>query len=657
MFLMNRSGLVSNQGPTIDQSATTEQAVLHSKEDLPKYPVTSESSVRQRRWVLVRKEDPPKHPALAANIALVGEMQGTGFQNQQWLIQRDGRFIQVTELLYRIAEQANGRRTLKEIAAAVTENTEWSVEAEHVEHIIRTKLMPLGLIATADGRVVGYSANRARSPLQINLRKILLGPQTVDALAQVLQILFAPLVLIPLLVVTVLAHGWLYFVHGVGSSIQAALYTPGGLLLVLLIMVVSGLVHEFGHAAALRYGGGKARGMGTGLYLVYPTFYTDTSDAYRLGRWARLRTDLGGIYFHLLFALGIMALYFVTREEVLLAVVLLINGDILYQLIPFVRLDGYWALADLTGIPDFFSQMGPFLRSKLSVPGMGGEKLPDLKPWVQFIFLSYIVLTIPVLAIFLVIMVANFPSFITFAWDTLLMQTQVFAMVQSVGNTLAMAAVASQILLLLLSILAGVYFLFSIVRQTVAFLWKWSKPTLPRRLAGSFAAVAMLALVAFLWTPSLSAMNSSVVNGPAGTKIFEVTDRLHVTEPVVYPQNPPVGGNHWWIWQNCGFYDQPIANEYAVHSLEHGAVWITYRPDLPQAQLDKLHRLAQRESYVLVSPMTPLPTAVVASAWDRQLQLDSADNPKLEEFVHTFQLGRQAPERGGGCTGGIGQPK
>src|SRR5919205_3675464 len=116
--------------------------------------------------------------------------------------------------------------------------------------------------------------------------------------------------------------------------------------------------------------------MGVGFYLSLPTFYTDTTDAYRLGRWARLRTDLGGVYFHLVFGLGLMALYFITRQEVLLAVVLVISMDILYQLIPYVRLDGYWALADLTGIPDLFSQMGPFLRSVLPVPG---SKLPRLK--------------------------------------------------------------------------------------------------------------------------------------------------------------------------------------------------------------------------------------------------------------------------------------
>src|SRR5207248_4270206 len=144
-----------------------------------------------------------------------------------------------------------------------------------------------------------------------------------------------------------------------------ALYAPGLLLVILVATIVSAGFHELGHAAALRYGGGFPRSMGAGLYLVYPAFYTDVSDNYRLGRWARVRTDLGGFYFNLLFALGMMALYAATGREFLLFVVVLIDVEIVHQFLPFVRLDGYWALADLTGMPDFFSEIPAFLRTGL----------------------------------------------------------------------------------------------------------------------------------------------------------------------------------------------------------------------------------------------------------------------------------------------------
>lgn len=123
-----------------------------------------------------------------------------------------------------------------------------------------------------------------------------------------LQYLFALPLLVPILVLVAIAHGWLYIVHGVAHSFLEVLYTPGLLVAVFAILLFSGLFHEFGHASALRYGGGKGRGMGAGIYLIYPVFYTDVTDSYRLGRWARVRVGLGGIYFNLIFALGVLAL-------------------------------------------------------------------------------------------------------------------------------------------------------------------------------------------------------------------------------------------------------------------------------------------------------------------------------------------------------------
>jgi putative peptide zinc metalloprotease protein len=596
----------------------------------------------------------PERPALAPTVQLVGETHGTGFTEPQWLLQRDGRFIQVTELLYRVVEYIDGQCTLEEIAARMTAATDWIISADNVRQLIQTKLIPLGLIATEESAVMPHGADRGRSPLQVNLRRNIVSPRFIDPLTRILQILYTPPVLLPVLLTVVIAHGWLYFMHGVADSVRAALYTPGGLLIVLGIALASGVFHEFGHAAALRYGGGQVRGMGVGFYLIYPTFYTDVTDSYRLGRWARLRTDLGGIYFHLIFVLALMALYFLSGEEVLLAVVMVINIDIMYQCLPYARLDGYWALADLTGIPDFFSQMGPFVRSVMPRLAGKGSKLPSLKPWVKAVFALYIIFTVPVLALLAFLLIRNFPRFMATSWDVWLYQTRVFSTVQNTSDWLAMAAVASQILLLTLSILAGIYLMYSVSATPLRALWNWSKPTLLRRIAGALIMMGSAGLVGILWIPELSSASKPP---PAGVQSFEVTERVHVQMPVDYPQTPPVGGNHAPIWQNCGFYAVPIANENAVHSLEHGAVWITYRADVPQEEVKALHQLARRQPYVLVSPLPDGPAPVVASAWGHQLQLDSSRDPRLSQFIRTFRLGLQAPERGGPCTQGVGMPQ
>jgi hypothetical protein len=168
------------------------------------------------------------------------------------------------------------------------------------------------------------------------------------------------------------------------------------------------------------------------------------------------------------------------------------------------------------------------------------------------------------------------------------------------------------------------------------------------------AAASIVVLVAFLWAAQPPSGASAA---PEGVEVFEVTEFSHVQGPVSYPQTPPVGGKHAAIWQNAGFYDTPIANENAVHSLEHGAVWITYRPELPQEQVDRLRDLVRGGGYLIASPYPGLPAPVVASAWGLQLRLDSAEDPRLEQFIRAFRQGPQTPERGASLAGGVGTPQ
>ena len=144
---------------------------------------------------------------------------------------------------------------------------------------------------------------------------------------------------------------------------------------------------------------------------------------------------------------------------------------------------------------------------------------------------------------------------------------------------------------------------------------------------------------------------------PEGVKSFEVgPGGVHTENDVDYEQSPPVGGEHNPVWQNCGFYDKPVADENAVHSLEHGAVWIAYGTALPRDQIDQLRALTQGHTHLLVSPHPDLDSPIVASAWGKQLVLEEADDPDLERFVRAYSQGPQTPEPGAPCSGGIGRP-
>jgi hypothetical protein len=126
----------------------------------------------------------------------------------------------------------------------------------------------------------------------------------------------------------------------------------------------------------------------------------------------------------------------------------------------------------------------------------------------------------------------------------------------------------------------------------------------------------------------------------------------HVAGPITYRESPPMGGPHNVVWQNCGIYTVRLHDEHAVHALEHGAIWITYRPDLSAADVQRLQAAAS-DDYMLLSPYPGLPAPVVVSAWNNQLQLTGADDPRLPRFVRQFKNNpATTPEFGASCLGG-----
>jgi hypothetical protein len=149
---------------------------------------------------------------------------------------------------------------------------------------------------------------------------------------------------------------------------------------------------------------------------------------------------------------------------------------------------------------------------------------------------------------------------------------------------------------------------------------------------------------------------------PAGVENIDVGPAgYHVVGNVDYEQDlgtPPAGGPHNDVWQNCGFYDKPVRDENAVHSLEHGAVWITYLPSIPQDEIEVLRDLTESNGYVLVSPYPDQNSPVVATAWGKQLSLKRAEVPALERFVGAYSHRPRCPgSEHDTCTGGTGRPQ
>jgi hypothetical protein len=141
---------------------------------------------------------------------------------------------------------------------------------------------------------------------------------------------------------------------------------------------------------------------------------------------------------------------------------------------------------------------------------------------------------------------------------------------------------------------------------------------------------------------------------PSGVINYTYTSGQHNDLYNSWTENPPVGGVHNNVWQNCGYYADPIGTGHGVHSLEHGAVWITYQPDLPADQIAKLKDLADSQNYLLVSPFPGIPSPIVVTAWGHQMQVQTASDPRINQFIKAFKNSQTnpPPEPGALCSNG-----
>src|SRR3954466_10203355 len=324
--------------------------------------------------------EPPARPAAlrldrAAGIELLGEVHGSGHREGAALVRRaDGQMVQLGPLQYALLEAVDGQRDLPELAAAASERLGRALQVEHVVKIAE-KLAEQGLLAGTEEN----APPRSNPLLALRWKILFTDPKVTGRLTAPFKPLFRPWIVVPALL-GFAAVLWFVLIHeGVAPATAQAFDKPELLLLVIGLTVASAAFHEIGHAAACRYGGGRPGGMGAGIYVVWPAFYTDVTDAYRLPRQARLRTDLGGIYFNAVVAVLALGVWLATGLDVLLLLIGLQMLEIVKNLSPVIRSDGYHILSDATGVPDLYAHMGPTLKRLLP-----GKREPSaLKGWAR----------------------------------------------------------------------------------------------------------------------------------------------------------------------------------------------------------------------------------------------------------------------------------
>jgi putative peptide zinc metalloprotease protein len=435
----------------------------------------------------------------ADGVELVGEMVGSGYRIPPSLARRaDGQTIQLTPLLYSVLREIDGDRTPAEVATAVSASTGRTVSEDNVRQLVDRKLRPSGLVVLPDG---SQPQPKKRNPLlALRFRRVVSDPERTRRLTDPFRFLFRAWMVVPILAAFAVVCWWVSFRKGLAAAAYDAFDRPGLLILVFAVTVISAGFHEFGHAAAARYGGATPGVMGFGLYLLWPAFYTDVTDSYRLRRSGRLRTDLGGLYFNAIVAVAITGVWLVSHYDALLLIVATQIIQMIRQLTPLVRFDGYHVLADLTGVPDLYGRIKPTLLGMLPWRWRDSEA-SQLKWWARIVVTAWVIVVVPMLIAMIAMAVLALPRLLGSAWAALNKQQDVLStawvdgdMVQVIARVLAMIAIVIPTAGLL-------YLLFRTARKIVSTVWQGSagKP-LRRMLVGVVGAAAVVG-IAYVWFP------------------------------------------------------------------------------------------------------------------------------------------------------------
>jgi putative peptide zinc metalloprotease protein len=440
---------------------------------------------------------PAGAPRLADGVELLGEYKDSGYSQPPSLVRRpDGQVIQMSALLYQITCRIDGSRSPAAIAELAGADLGRSLTADQVCYLITAKLLPLGIVADQSTPAAPPKANPL---LALRARGTLLSERAANAAGALLTPLFrAPVVVVVVVSITAV-DWWLFAVHGLGGGLRQVLRDPVGLLVVLGLSLVSAMFHECGHAAGCRYGGARPGKIGVGIYMVWPAFFTNVTDSYRLSRAGRLRTDLGGLYFNAVFMLALAGIYAATSSEILLLVIAFTHLEMLEQLMPFARFDGYFILSDLIGVPDLFARVVPIVKSALP-RGRQDPRVTGLRRGARIMVTTWVLCVIPLLMFSIGYLVLYLPAVNRALWNSASLQAHLMTAAVH-GHRYAMAAVdAIGIALITLSLAGSLYIVTGLARRLITLGRRWSAGRPARRLLAGAAGLAALAALAAFWT-------------------------------------------------------------------------------------------------------------------------------------------------------------
>jgi putative peptide zinc metalloprotease protein len=437
-------------------------------------------------------------PRLAAGVELLGEYQGSGYRQPPSLVRRaDGQVIQMSPLLYAVAARIDGTRSPAAIAELASADLGRSLTADQVCYLITAKLAPLGITAAVGG-TPATAPPKANPLLALRARGTLLPERATNAAGTLLRPLFRWPVITAVLAAVAATDYWLLAIHGLGAGIAQVLRNPADLLIVLGLSAAAAIFHECGHAAGCHYGGARPGVIGAGIYLVWPSFFTNVTDSYRLSRAGRLRTDLGGLYFNVIFMLALAGIYVATTSQLLLLVIAITQLEMAEQLLPFARFDGYFILSDLAGIPDLFARAAPILKSTLPV-GRHDPRITGLKPRTRILVTTWVACVIPLLTLMLGTLLLYLPAINRALWHSATTQAHHLTTAAASHQYAAAAGDTLGNALLALSFAGTLYIVTGLARRLTTAGLRWSAGRPARRFMAAAAGLTTLAALTTFW--------------------------------------------------------------------------------------------------------------------------------------------------------------
>jgi putative peptide zinc metalloprotease protein len=477
--------------------------------------------------------------APAAGLELLGEVAGSGYKAGIALVRRsDGQVVQVGPLMYALLEEVDGRRDADALASALSERLGRRLDRAQVVKLAE-KLAQQGLLAGFEE----HAPPKSNPLLALRWKVVVSDPKVTNRITRPFLVLFRPWLMLPALAAFAAVLWFVLIHHGVAAATAEAFDRPELLLLVLGLTIGSAALHEIGHASACRYSGARPGAMGAGIYIVWPAFYTDVTDAYRLPRRGRLRTDCGGIYFNAVIAVVTLGAWVLTDLDALLLLIGVQLLEIVRNLSPVFRSDGYHILSDATGVPDLFAHVGPTLRRLL--PWRRREP-SALTGRARLLVTAWVLVIVPVLLGMALLAILLFPRLAATAWESASAIVSAIPDHASDGDVAALLASGVRLLGLALPLAGVAYIAQRLVRGGWRAAMRWSEGRPVRRGVVAIGLAGLLSLVSWAWWPGdqytpVHASDDGTLVGAFGT----VTDPASAVRPSPAATTTPLApGRH-----------------------------------------------------------------------------------------------------------------